>query len=228
MKTTQFNVLIIDDHPLIIDAFKNGLQCVSAKRKHLKFNIDEATNCDDAFSLIKPRSRARAKKYDIIFLDIKLPPSSDGKILSGEDLGEKIRTYIPKSKIVVVTTYNNNYRLNNILKSIDPEAFMVKNDITPEDLINAIEVLLDEPPYYSRTILKLIRKQISSDLVLDMYDRQILHQLSMGIKTKDLSTIIPLSKPGIERRKRRLKKIFDADTHDDSDLIKAARKKGFI
>ena len=65
---------------------------------------------------------------DIVFLDIKLPPSKDGKILSGEDLGIKINQLLPDTKIIISTTFNDNYRIHNILENINPDGFLIKND----------------------------------------------------------------------------------------------------
>ena len=45
---------------------------------------------------------------------------------------------------------------------------------------------------------------------------------------KDLSEIVHLSIPGIEKRKRHLKQIFDINGPDDRDLILIAKEKGFI
>lgn len=220
------NVLIIDDHPLIIDSFKKGLAIVESQNEAIEFKVDTANSCDTAFTKITEATEKMV--YDLIFLDIKLPASASGKILSGEDLGIKIREIMPEVRIIVATTYNDNYRLNNILKSVNPDGFLVKNDLTPEQLLEAIKTVLIDPPYYSSTITKLFRKQISNDLVLDDLDRQLLYHLAHGVKTKELTKYIALSKPAIERRKRHLKDIFEVESNEDRELISIAKEKGFI
>jgi hypothetical protein len=45
---------------------------------------------------------------------------------------------------------------------------------------------------------------------------------------RDLPKVIPLSIAGIERRKRKLKDLFDAEDKKDAILIKKARDHGFI
>ena len=117
---------------------------------------------------------------DIVFLDISLPPSKGRKILSGEDLGLKLNEVLPEAKVIVSTTFNDNYRIHSIFKNINPDGFLIKNDITPKELILAIEEVLTDPPYYSKTVMKLLRKQVSSDLLLDHIDRKILYELSVG------------------------------------------------
>lgn len=220
------NVLIIDDHPIIADAYKSAMLKISNTNKAYSFNIKVANDIDTA--IYELNNSSSNKFFDIIFLDIKLPKSSNGLLLSGEDLGLEIRRITPKSKIIVATTYNDNYRLNNILKSINPDGFLIKNDISSNELVEAIITVIKNPPHYSKTILQLLRKQVTNDFILDKIDRQLLYELSMGTKMGDLPNVIPLSIGGLERRKRQLKEAFNIAKMDDKTLVEIAKQKGFI
>ena len=220
------NILIVEDHPLIISAYENALKHVSSKNENLKFNISITTNCDDAYLNIKNAKKTNA--IDVVFLDIKLPPSKDGEIISGEDLGIKIRTLLPKTKIVIATTYNDNYRISSIFKSVNPEGFLVKNDLNPEELIFAIERISENNIYYSKSVIQFMRKQTSNNLVIDDIDRKLLYELSRGTKMNELPQIIPLSLAALERRKRVLKEVFDVEKKSDRELLKVAEEKGFL
>ena len=167
-------------------------------------------------------------QFDLIFLDIRIPPSDDGKILGGEDLGLKIREEHDDVKIIVLTSYNDNFLLNNIIKTINPEGFLIKTDFGFDEIVEAIKIVLIDPPYYSRSIIKLLRKQMSNDFTIDSLDRQLLYHLSIGTKTKDLPDILPLSIAGIERRKRHLKNALNTGSKDDNVLIQIAKEKGFV
>lgn len=222
----NYSVLIIDDHPLISNAYKSAFEHISVTDESYEFNIDIVDNCDRAIQKIKAASNS--KGIDIIFLDIKLPPSSDGKILSGEDLGIKINELLPKSKIIVSTTFNDNYRVNSILKSIDPDGFLIKNDITPQELITAIKMVINSPPYYSKSVLKSLRKQVSSDYLLDKIDRQLLYELSIGTKMSELPDVLIMSRRTLYKRKEYMKEIFNIRGKEDRDLVIAAKEKGFL
>ncbi|WP_223033646.1 response regulator [Hanstruepera marina] len=221
----DINVLIIDDHPIIASSYKNALLKIKKDSGLYNFVVTEVVNIDDALIQIK---KNLPSFYGIIFLDIKLSVSENGKYLSGEDLGIEIRRVSPKSKIIVATTYNDNYRIDSILKSINPDGFLIKNDMQPKDLIKGIIEVIEEPPHYSVTVRKLIRKHITSDIVLDKIDRQILYELSNGTKMTELPKVISMSISGIERRKRLLKDVFNITSKDDRDLVEIAREKGFI
>lgn len=227
MNTKKYTALIIDDHPLISEAYKSAFNYIDQQDVDISFEVHVAHNCDTAYQLIKEHSNT-SKKVDIIFLDMRLPASKDGQILSGEDLGLKINLLLPEAKIIVSTTFNDNYKVHSILKNINPDGFLVKNDITPQELITAIKEVLNDPPYYSKTITKLLRNEVASEYLLDDVDRKIIHELSIGTRMKDLPELVHLSITAIEKRKRQIKQMFGITTSDDKDLILMARDKGFI
>jgi len=124
--TNIYKVLLIDDHPIILEVYKTALKEASSKIENATFEIEIAQNSEEALEKIITSSITDG--FDIIFLDMKLPPYKDGKILSGEDLGLKINQLLPNSKIIVSTTFNDNYRVQNILKNVNPDGFLIKND----------------------------------------------------------------------------------------------------
>ncbi len=219
-------VLIIDDHPIIASAYESALESFATQNTTYDFKITSIYNLDEAQLLIE--NSTFIDSLDLVFLDMRLPASSDGKLVSGEDLGKLIKSKNSEVRIIVSTTFNDNYRLHNILQSLDPEGFLVKNDIKSKELLRAIENVLSGSPYYSKTVLNLLRKQVGSDIYLDELDRKMLYELSIGAKLKDLSNLLPLSVAGIEKRRRNLKKMFGISGAEDRDLIKLAREKGFL
>jgi len=221
-----YNVLIVDDHPIIADAYKSAFEFISAENNEIEFKITIVTNCDSAVENITTASKGAG--IDIVFLDISLPPSTDGKYLSGEDLGIKIKEVLPKCKIIVATTFNDNYRIQVILKNVNPDGFLIKNDINKDELVSSIKTIMGNSPYYSKSVLELFRKQSSIDYQLDKIDRQLLYEMSIGTKMKDLPKIIPMSMPGLEKRKKQLKELFKVKDNDDRELILKAKEKGFI
>ena len=219
----NYSVLIIDDHPLIIEVYQSALQRINLEDETTVFKISTANNCDAAIKTLEKKG-----EFNLVFLDISLPKSSDEIFLSGEDIGIKIRKLYPKTKIIICTTYNDNYRVFNILKSINPDGFLIKNEFRSNDLVEYIKSVLEGIPAYSKTALKLMRKQLEHDYYLDEIDRSILHHLSFGTKTLDLENVIPMSRGGIASRIRKLKEIFDVVNQSNSTLVLQAKEKGVI
>ena len=218
-------VLMVDDHPLIVEGYKNVLQELNSEE--VKIVFETANDLEQAYNKIK-QSTVVENYFDIIFLDISLPGFADKNISSGEDLAVYLRKTSPKSKIIFLTMHNENYRLYNLVKNIDPEGLLVKSDVSSFDLKKAFWDVLADKVNYSDTVLKLMRNQVTHDFALDQFDRQILHQLSLGIQTKKLPEVIPLSLAAIEKRKRNLKNQFGLDKEGDLILIQKAKQLGFI
>ena len=199
---------------------------MATKKDHQHLEIDIANTCDMANDLI--RKSADEDPYNICFFDIKLPPSSDGLITSGEDLAKIARLYLPDAKVVILTMFNESYRIHNIIKEIQPEGLLIKSDLTSSELAEAFQLILDNPPYYSSTVKGFVNTTMSSDIHLDDINRKILHLLSQGVKTKSLKEYIDLSMSAIEKRKKQLKLLFDVEDGKDESLLNEAREKGFL
>lgn len=216
---------MIDDHPMIIEGYQNTLQFT--KKSNQELYIDIANNCDEAVKFME-KSMANALPYDVLFIDISLPPSKDGLMQSGEDLAEYARIIMPKSKIIILTMFNEAFRIHNIIKTIDPEGFLIKSDLTSSELASAFQAVLRNPPFYSGTVNSIIRKSITTDIVIDDKNRKILHLLSQGVRTKNLAAHLNISLSAVEKRKKQLKDLFLVEDGQDETLIEEARKKGFV
>lgn len=223
--TETIKILMIDDHPMIIEGYQNTL--LLTKKENQEIKIDIANNCDKALEYID-KSFQEENPYDILFVDISLPASTDGKMSSGEDIAEYARQVLPKAKIVILTMFNESFRIHNILKTIDPEGFLIKSDLTSKELSIAFQAVLDSPPFYSSTVNSHIRKSIASDIVIDDKNRKILYLLSQGIKTKNLASHLDISLSAIEKRKKQLRDFFEVEDGQDETLLQKARNKGFV
>ncbi len=223
--TQKIKILMIDDHPMIIEGYQNTL--LFTKKENQELEIDIANNCDEAIAYMD-KSIENGMPYDVLFVDISLPPSTDGLMSSGEDLAEYARTILPNAKIIILTMFNESFRIHNIIKTIDPEGFLIKSDLTSSELASAFQAVLNNPPFYSGTVNSHIRKTITSDIVIDEKNRKILHLLSQGIKTKNLTSHLDISLSAVEKRKKQLKDLFNVQDGQDETLLKEARKKGFV
>jgi len=215
---------MVDDHPIIIEGYQNTL--MASKKDNQILRIDTANDCDTAYQLLQ-RS-ANEKPYDICFFDISLPSSADGKLTSGEDLAKMTRDIMPNAKIVILTMFNESYRVHSIIKQINPDGFLIKSDMTSSELAEAFQHILSSPPYYSSTVSNFLKKSVTTDIYVDDINRKILHLLSQGIRTISLREHINLSMSAIEKRKKQLKLLFSVEDGKDETLIENARKKGFI
>ncbi|KAA1242619.1 response regulator [Aquimarina sp. RZ0] len=220
----KLKVLMIDDHPMIIEGYKNTL--LGENQKEYQIKIDIASNCDDAYESILKSSKTTP--YDMLFIDIKLPPSSDGSITSGEDLAKHAKELLPRAKIIILTMHREDHRIHNILKNINPSGFLIKSDLTSSELLLAFNNIVSGTPYYSATVNNHFRKMMTNNFSLDEKNLKILYHLSRGVKTKNLPNYVSLSLSAIEKRKNQIKEMFSIAKADDQKLLEEARKRGFV
>ncbi|TVZ57954.1 DNA-binding NarL/FixJ family response regulator [Flavobacteriaceae bacterium MAR_2010_105] len=220
----HINILMVDDHPIIIEGYQNTL--MATKKDDQTLLIDTANSCDAANQLMQRASKE--KPYDVCFFDISLPSSADGSINSGEDLAKIARAILPKAKVIILTMFNESYRIHNIIKEISPDGFLIKSDLTSSELAEAFQHIISSPPYYSSTVSNYLKKSITSDIYVDDINRKILHLLSQGIKTRSLTEHIDLSMSAIEKRKKQMKLLFSVEDGKDETLLEEARQKGFL
>jgi len=218
------NILMVDDHPMIIEGYKNTL--LENCKKPVNCAIDIAFNCDEAKSFIE--KNVKKKPYDLAIIDIKLPPSSDGMITSGEDLALVFKKNYPKARVIISTMHNEDSRIHNILQNVNPEGFLIKSDLSSTELVRAYEEIMEGKTYYSTTVTNHFRKMMNNNFSLDKVNLQILYHLSRGVQTKNLGNYINLSLSAIEKRKNHIKELFDIKSSNDERVIQEARKRGFI
>jgi DNA-binding NarL/FixJ family response regulator len=223
----NFKILLVDDHPMILEAYKSILSSLEMSADY-RFIIHTADNCDSGIKKIEYASNKR--HYDILFLDINLPPSLDGEIISGEGLAGYAREMLPKARIVILTMFNEYDRLHNILNTVSPDGLLVKNDVTLKEFLVAFDVIMNNPPYYSATVKKYFGNKLGNqeEQLLDEINRKILYHLSKGIKTKNLTNYINLSLSAIEKRKTQIRGLFELEKANDEKLIEEAKSRGFV
>jgi DNA-binding NarL/FixJ family response regulator len=218
-------ILAVDDHEMTTLGYKFILE--ETDFEDFKVSMDTAKSYQEAVSKID--QSVKTAPYDIFLLDIQLSQGTDGPAKTGEDIGIYIRKMSPDSKVVFMSSFSDNYRINSILNSVDPEGYMVKSEIDQLSLQTMVKTVLNSPPYYTQKALVAIRKKMAnSDINLDENDKKILYHLSIGTKTKDMIHHISLSLPGIENRKRQLKSLFGVEKQNDQALVTESRKRGFV
>ncbi|MCT4699659.1 DNA-binding response regulator [Tenacibaculum haliotis] len=226
MKKEKITFLVLDGCPLMCEAYKSIINNTNkANTYHLNINLIHAPKIANNFinEVIKNKT-----PLDIVILELNFSKKNDENEISGEDIALIIRKTLPKTKIIISTASDDNFRIHTTFKTINPEGFILKRDLTSSEFKRAIYQTINNEVFYSKSILKLLRKEISSNFIIDAIDRKILYELSIGAKMKDMPNYIPLSVASIEKRKRHLKKAFNVKEKGDRELILIAKEKGIV
>ena len=217
------NILIVDDHPFIIEGYKNAINRYNPDE--YEFVIAQANDCESAYKIITdPKTEA----YAVAFLDISMPPYEQENIFSGEDLAKLIQKYMPNCKIILLTMFTELLKIKTIIKTINPLGLIIKNDLTFDELLSAFDKVLKNEVYYSESVLKMLSLSEEDSIEIDKFDEQILFHISKGTKISDMPQYIPISIGAIERRKLNLKELFNLKDGTDIDLVREAKNKGLL
>ena len=69
----KIKILMIDDHPMIIEGYQNTL--LFTKKENQILEIDIANNCDEAIAFMD-KAVEKQTPYHVLFVDISLPPKT--------------------------------------------------------------------------------------------------------------------------------------------------------
>lgn len=220
----DLNLLIVDDHPMIVDgycAIFNNLV------EGYNFNIYCAYNSEEAFKIIEQNSKLK-NKIDIALLDVSLPPYKEEKIFCGGDLAKVFKEKYPTSKVIMITMHHEGIIIDKIISKVNPEGFINKSDVGFDTFSKVFEIILGGEKFISKTINNSIKELNNKKFGFDSIDYEIISLLEKGIKTKDIPNYIPLTLSAIEKRKVKIKFQVLNQSGNDNELIERVRKLNLI
>ena len=182
------NILIVDDHPFIIEGYKNAITRYNPHQ--YEFLISQAHDCKSGYDLIEDENTPH---FDVAFLDISMPAYEEKDIFSGEDLAKLILKKMPNCKVILLTMYTELLKIKTIIRTIQPNGLIIKNDLTFDELLFAFDKVMKNDKYYSQSVQKIINQSPHNSIEIDEFDKQILFHLSKGTSVEDMPQYIPIS-----------------------------------
>lgn len=216
---------MVDDHPSMIEGYKSIL---SYNELGYKINVTSAFDCQTAYKRMSQSEDIY--EFDMIFLDLSLPPYEEANIQSGQDLAIFARKKYPFTKIVMLTSHAEAFILFDIQKTIDPDGLLVKSDFTADEFLKAFEVIINKEKYVSKTVNESIQEMLAvrNNVFLDESNRTIISLLAQGVLSKNLPNYVNLAQSSIDKRKAQIKDYFCVKGGSDEDIVREAKKHGFV
>ena len=222
MDPQNINVLIVDDHPFIIQGYKNVIRLFPNKK--ITFTFYEAVDCKSGYeSIMNP-----PVNYDIAFLDISMPEYPEKNIYTGEDIAKLLMKEMPDCKIALLTMHSESLKVQSIIEEINPLGLVIKNDLGFESMILALDTMIKGVKYYSDSVIKFLNNQQKEKVYVDVIDRQILLYLSKGINYDDIPLYITISSSSVRTRKENIKELLGISGCEDSELAAVAKDRGML
>ncbi|MCX7990842.1 MAG: response regulator transcription factor [Proteobacteria bacterium] len=200
----KLNILIIDDHPL----FRKGMISI-LENSGIAEKILEAGNLKTACELIDTAN------IDLVTLDLNLPEEDGIKLLN---------RYVERHfKIIVVTTYNSSFLLQELLRR-GADGYIKKENLY-ENLIEAINCVLNGHVYVNddNSVKKdalSLEDKASRYYCLTNAEKEVFKLLAQGKNAKEIALVLGKSYKTVENQKNAI--ISKMQIKSDLELFKIA------
>ncbi len=201
-------IFIVDDHYMIIEGIKSLLQ-----------NEHEIEWMGHAMSAASCMAFLQLHRPDVIFLDINLPDQS------GIDLCKEIKSRFPKIQIIALSSFNQQSYINKIIEN-GASGYVLKN-ATREELVDAIETIMEGKTYLSDEAALIIKKNEGSKIpILTRREKEVLMLISEGMTNNKIATKLFISSTTVDTHRKNLLAKFEAK--NTATLIRMASQHDLI
>lgn len=187
MNKESYNLLLVDDHQLVIDGIKSML---SDDKRYVVKNI--ATNGQQALDIIKNSPES----FDIVITDITMP------LMNGIELCKLIKEEFASLQVVVLSMHNSVGIVKDAIAA-DADGYMLKN-IGQDEFLFGLTKLVEDGSYYSQEIVPMIfnqyqRNKVDSPVInLSPREKEILSLISLELTSKEIADKLFISKQTVD------------------------------
>lgn len=217
------NILIADDHQLMIDSYKMILSFSDQLGDNI--NFIEANSCEEAYLKIN-KCIEKNQKIDIAILDYSMPVFPEKNISNGADICVYLQNTMPSCKNMILTAIMENIILFEIILNVKPDAVVTKSDIDGNTFLEIIEILLSGKKYKSDFVSKQIEEIWENKAFVNEINRKILMYLSKGYKLKEIADELSVSEINIKKRISKIKQSLNLN--EDDAILKEAKSRGYL
>lgn len=190
----KINILLADDHQMMIDGIRNLLG------KESNINIaDEANNGQVAYEKVA----ANPEKFDFILTDISMP------LLSGTELCKMVKSEFPHIQILILSMYNNSTAVKEAVLA-EADGYILKN-AGKDELLKAIHRISNGGTYFSQDIIPLIYNQYHKEKIqndqlslLTTREREILALIVKEMTSEEIAETLFISKKTVDNHRQHI------------------------
>jgi DNA-binding NarL/FixJ family response regulator len=187
-------IMLVDDHKLIRDGVKSYLE----RNKNYQI-VAEATNGKEALEFLK------SIEVDLLIMDINM------KVMDGITCTREVLRLYPEKKVLALTMLNENQHIKQMLAA-GAAGYLLKN-CDEEELITAINSIINYGSYYSPQVTKTIMNSLSTNkpkvvqgdqIPLTDREKEVLHLILKEYANKEIAKTLFISPRTVDAHKRNL------------------------
>lgn len=213
-----YRIILADDHAM----FRAGLRTLIDREKRFSV-VDEACDGED---LLK---KLRGGKCDLIVLDLSMPK------MDGITALKKVVKKYPRIKVLVLTMQKDTSYFRDAMAQ-GASGYLLKDDAF-EQLVKAIDTVLDNEQFLSLSIIGLVKEEVSGSKkkgderqpkieVLTRREQQVLKLVAAGLANKNIANQLHISIRTVEVHRSNLTKKLGIKT--TAGLVKYAIVNAFV
>ena len=212
--TAPINIIIADDHQMVIDGIKSMLLHDTTYQI-----IAEANNGQAAYELIT----ANAQNFQLLITDISMP------LLTGPQLCKMIKNQYPHIQVLILSMYNNVPAVKEAVMA-EADGYILKNAGRTE-LLQALHRISNGGTYFSQDIVPIIYNQYNKQKVQDEQlsqltarEKEVLSLIVKEYTSEEIADKLCISKKTIDNHRQHL--LEKTNCKSTVGLVKFAIKSG--
>ena len=191
MNASQINIVIIDDHQIVLDGLRSLMEDEPAV--HI---VGATTQAEQVLHLMA------TQPVDVLLTDVMMPQ------MSGQALAKHVRKTFPHIKILALSMSGQGDIVNEMINDADINGYVLKN-ISRSELATAIKKIAAGGIYFSEEVLielektSHIRKQ-NEDAQLTTREVEIIKLMEKEMGNKEIAETLFISERTVETHRKNI------------------------
>ncbi|WP_027854471.1 response regulator transcription factor [Marinobacterium litorale] len=200
MSLKPIKVLLVDDHPLVLDGIRARLEDEGGIDV-----VGDACNGQDALE------KAQSLSPDVVLMDVSMP------VMNGFDATRKLRECCPQVRVLILSMHDNREYILQLIQS--GAAGYILKDVSSEEMVKAIETVNQGGTYFSsgasQTLFARFDEPAASAQdtgVLTRRELTVLKLLAEGRNNKEIARELDISVRTVETHRQNIKSKLNIQT----------------
>ena len=199
--------MVVDDHPLM----RVGIGAIINARKDMSV-VAQAGTGEEALELY------RRHKPDITLMDLRLPGP-----MSGVDAITAIRAIEPRSRFIVVTTYDGDEDIHRALEA-GAQGYVIKG-MPYQTLVDALLRVHSGGRFLPPPVARALASRVP-DSDLSAREREVLQLMAGGNSNKQIASVLGITEATVKSHVSTILQRLDVD--DRTQAVVTALQRGLV
>lgn len=199
--TALIRVLLVDDHPLVID----GIQARLEDEGGIEV-VGRANNGREAIEA------AQSLQPDVILMDISMP------VMNGLEATRELQQTMPETRVLILSMHDNREYMVQLIQS-GAKGYILK-DVSAAEMVSAVETVYRGGTYFSSSASQTLFSQFETPEAsvtpsasgLTRRETTVLKLLAEGRNNKEIAKVLGISVRTVETHRQNIKSKLDIHT----------------